>query len=163
MGIDQQRLDRTDVELDGSGMKIALVCGRFNDLITKRLLDGAMRGLESAQVSSTNIVVEWVPGAFEIPFAAKVLAQQSDIDAVIGVGCVIRGETGHYDIVAGECARGVQTVQIETLTPVIFGVLTTEDLQQALDRSGDAGTHNVGEEAGLTAVEMVQLKRRYQT
>ena len=101
--------------------------------------------------------VTWVPGAFEIPLAAKAWAESGRVDAVIGLGAVIRGETGHYDFVAGECARGIQDAQLATGVPVIFGVLTTENLDQALDRSGD--DDNKGEESARTALEMVATLR----
>lgn len=148
-------------ERDGRDMRLAVVCGRFNDYVTQRLLDGARRGAGECGVDPTAIVVEWVPGAFEIPFAARAIAASGRVDAVVCLGAVIRGETSHYDFVAGECARGIQDVQLEVGVPVLFGVLTTEDLAQAEARSGGAGTHNVGEECVRTAVEMVALARRW--
>jgi 6,7-dimethyl-8-ribityllumazine synthase len=151
--------DRVEPVLDGTGLRVAVLCGRFNDRITNRLLDGARRGLIAAGVVPEDVSVAWVPGAFELPFAAKAHAESGRFDAVITLGAVIRGETTHYDLVAGECARGVQQVQLETGVPVLFGVLTTENLDQALARSEDAGGHNVGEECGLGAVEMVGLLR----
>ena len=149
---------RVEPVLDGTGMRIAVVAGRFNDLITFRLLDGVERGLKALGAEAP--VVEWVPGAFEIPLAAKAIALTGKVDAVIGVGCVIRGATTHYEAVAGESAAGILRAGLDTGVPVIFGVLTTEDLDQALERSEDAGGHNVGEEGAATAVEMVQLLRR---
>jgi 6,7-dimethyl-8-ribityllumazine synthase len=149
---------RVEPELDGSGMRVAVVAGRFNDLITFRLLDGVERGLKA--LGALPPVVEWVPGAFEIPLAAKAIAVTGKVDAVIGIGCVIRGATTHYEAVAGESAAGILRAGLDTGVPVIFGVLTTEDLDQALERSQDAGGHNVGEEGAATAVEMVQLLRR---
>ena len=144
-------------------MKIGIVAGRFNDVITRRLLEGARRGLAELRVADADVVVEWVPGAFEVPFASKLLASSAGVDAVICLGAVIRGETSHYDFVAGEAARGIQDVQIETGVPVIFGVLTTEDDDQAYARSEEPGGHNVGEECARTAVEMVQLVHRYRS
>ena len=161
MGVDQKLDDRQVPTLDGSELTIGVVCGRFNDAITVRLLDGTVRGLSEAGVADGNVVVEWVPGAFEVPFAAMSMIQSSRFDAVIGLGCVIRGDTSHYDFVAGECARGLQDVGLATGVPVIFGVLTTEDRQQALDRSEGPGGHNVGEEGARTAVEMALLAQRY--
>jgi 6,7-dimethyl-8-ribityllumazine synthase len=161
MGVDQASEGRVQPTLDGSGLRVALICGRFNDAITSRLLDGALRGLRDCGVADSDVIVEWVPGAYEVPFAANVIATAGAADAVIGLGCVIRGETSHYDFVAGECARGLQDVQLATGVPVIFGVLTTENLQQALDRSAGPGEHNVGEEGAHTAIEMVALTRRY--
>jgi 6,7-dimethyl-8-ribityllumazine synthase len=110
-------------------------------------------------VSDADISVAWVPGAFELPFAAKAHAESGRFDAVIALGAVIRGETTHYELVAGECARGVQDVQLSTGVPVMFGVLTTEDLGQAMARSEGPGGHNVGEQCGTGAVEMVGLLR----
>jgi len=146
---------------DGSGLRLGVVCGRFNDAITLRLLDGARRGAAEVGVEPEALVVEWVPGAFEIPFAARKLAASGRLDAVVCLGAVIRGETSHYDFVAGECARGIQDVQLATGVPVLFGVLTTEDLAQAEARSAGPGEHNVGEECVRTAVEMVALSRRW--
>ena len=152
---------RVEPVLDGAGMRVAVLCARFNDLVTMRLLDGARRGLASAGVRDVDITVAWVPGAFELPLAAQAFAAHAD--AVICLGAVIRGETTHYDIVAGESARGVQRVQLDAGVPVMFGVLTTENLDQALARSEDIGGHNVGEECGLGAVEMVGLLRTTKT
>ena len=112
------------------------------------------RGLKALGVVADDVVEVSVPGSFEIPFAARALATSGRVDAVICLGAVIRGETTHYDIVAGECARGVQQVQLRTGVPVVFGVLTTEDEGQALARSEGPGGHNVGEEAAIVAVEM---------
>ena len=159
MATDAISPDRVTPVLDGTGLQIAVVCGRFNDLITLRLLDGVQRGLRSAGVADDDVTVAWVPGAFELPFMAKVHAETGRFDAVIVLGAVIRGETTHYEIVSGECARGVQEVQLATGVPVLFGVLTTEDLDQALARSEAPGGHNVGEECGLGAVEVVSLMR----
>lgn len=161
MGVDQRATGAVTPEIDGTGVRVGLVCGRFNDRITTRLLEGALRGLDEVGVSSEDVVVEWVPGAFEVPFAARTLLVNDAVDAVLGLGCVIRGETSHYDFVAGECARGLQDVALSVGRPVIFGVLTTEDLPQALSRSQGPGGHNVGHEGALTAVEMVRLAARY--
>jgi 6,7-dimethyl-8-ribityllumazine synthase len=149
-------------ERDGRGMHLAVVCGRFNDHITERLLEGARRSAAECGVGSGSMIEEWVPGAFEIPFAARAIAASGRVDAVVCLGAVIRGETSHYEFVAGECARGIQDVQLELGVPVLFGVLTTEDLAQAEARSGGPGSHNVGEECVRTAVEMVALARRWQ-
>lgn len=151
---------RRPPELDGAGLRVAVVCGRFNDHVTVRLLEGCRRELRTAAVDPVDITEIWVPGAFEIPLAAKAFAGAGEVDAVIGLGCVIRGETTHYETVAGECAAGIQRVQLDTGVPCVFGVLTTEDLDQALSRSEAAGSHNVGEEAAATAVEMARLVAR---
>ena len=147
-------------QLDGTGLRVGVVCGRFNDVITLRLLEGVQRGLSSLGVADGDVVIEWVPGSFEIPFAARLLAR-SGFDAVICLGAVIRGETSHYDFVAGQCARGIQDVQLSVGVPVLFGVLTTENDEQALARSEGPGGHNVGEECAHTAVEMVHLASRW--
>ena len=161
MGVDQKLEGREAPALDGAGLRVAVVCGRFNAAITERLLDGVVRGLAACQVADEDVVVEWVPGAFEVPFASMAMIHSGEFDAVIGLGCVIRGDTSHYDFVAGECARGLQDVGLATGVPVIFGVLTTENRQQAEDRSEGPGGHNVGEEGAHTAVEMALLARRY--
>ena len=151
--------DRVLPVLDGSGLQLAVVCGRFNDLVTNRLLAGVRRGCAATGVAEADVTVAWVPGSFELPFMAKVHAESGNFDAVIVLGAVIRGETTHYELVSEQCARGVQDVQLATGVPVLFGVLTTEDLDQALARSEDAGGHNVGEECALGAVEVVSLMR----
>lgn len=145
-------------EVGGAGLRIGLVCGRFNDLITARLLDGAGNGLALHGVREDDVTVVWVPGAFEIPMAAKAMALTGRFDAVVTLGAVIRGETAHFDLVAGECARGIQDAQLATGVPIIFGVLATENVEQALERSGEDG--NVGEECARTALEMVDLLRQ---
>jgi 6,7-dimethyl-8-ribityllumazine synthase len=149
---------REEPALDGSGLRIAVVCGRFNDHVTVRLLDGVRRGLAATGVAADDVTEVWVPGAFEIPLAAKTLAE-AGADAVIGVGCVIRGDTAHFEHVAGQCAAGLQQAGLATGVPCIFGVLTTEDLDQALARSEDPGGHNVGEEGARAAVEMARFVR----
>jgi len=121
--------------VDGAGIKVAIVCGRFNDLITNRLLDGALAGLAIHGVREADVALAWVPGAFEIPLAAKTFALTGRYDAVIALGAVIRGDTAHFEYVAGPCAEGLQQAQLETGVPIVFGVLTTENLDQALERS----------------------------
>jgi 6,7-dimethyl-8-ribityllumazine synthase len=146
-------------EVDGTGMRVALVCGRFNDLITNRLLDGAMAGLAIHGVREDDVTVVWVPGAFEIPLATKELAMTGRYDAVIALGAVIRGDTAHFDYVAGQCAEGILRSGLDTRLPIVFGVLTTENLEQALVRSEPEGD-NKGEESARTAIEMADLLRR---
>jgi 6,7-dimethyl-8-ribityllumazine synthase len=145
-------------DVDGSGIRVGLVCGRFNDHITERLLDGAENALAVHNVAEADVITVWVPGAFEVPLAAKALVVHGHVDAVVCLGAVIRGETSHYDFVAGECARGIQDVQLETGVPVVFGVLTTENLEQALARSSEQD--NKGEESVRTALEMVSLLQK---
>jgi len=143
--------------VDGTGVRVGLVCGRFNDHVTSRLLAGAENALAVHGVAEGDVTVVWVPGAYEIPLAAKALLEADRVDTVVCLGAVIRGETSHYDFVAGECARGIQDVQLQTGAPVVFGVLTTENLEQALARSSD--DDNKGEESVRTALEMVSLLR----
>jgi 6,7-dimethyl-8-ribityllumazine synthase len=142
---------------DGRGRRIALACARFNGAITVRLLEGALGTLREAGVEQSDITLAWTPGAFELPLLARALVSVArPVDAVIALGAVIRGDTGHYEVVAGECARGVQDVQLRSGVPVVFGVLTTNTVEQALERSRDDET-NKGREAALTALEMVSL------
>jgi 6,7-dimethyl-8-ribityllumazine synthase len=145
---------------EGHGVRVAVACARFNEEITRRLLEGAEEALSRLGVSNAHDrpLVCWVPGAFELPLAALSLAAAGRADAVVALGCVIRGETSHYEFVAGECAAGLQRVQLDTGVPVVFGVLTTETLEQALERSGGS-LGNKGAEAVETAVEMVNLLR----
>ena len=146
-------------QLNGDQMTIGLVCGRFNDTITRRLVEGAVDGLVRHGVSTDDITSVWVPGAFEIPLACQQLAASGRVQAVIALGAVIRGATGHYDHVAGQAAAGLQRVQLETGVPVVFEVLTTETIEQAIERSGTKAG-NKGFEAASTAIEMVDVLRR---
>ena len=143
-------------ELDGTGLRIAIIGARFNDHIVTKLRDGALRGLERLKVADSDILESWVPGAFELPLAAKALAETGKVDAVICLGTVIRGDTPHFDYVCNEAARGIQDAQLDTGVPVMFGVLTVNTEQQALDRSGP-GIDNKGDEAAVGAVEMALL------
>ena len=143
----------------GEGVRVGLVCGRFNDLITERLRTGALQGLREHGVDDASITETWVPGAFEIPLAAQRLASSGEVDAVICLGAVIRGGTGHYEFVAGECAHGIARVQLDTGIPVVFGVLTTDNVEQALERS-QPDASNKGAEGAATALEMVDLLRQ---
>jgi 6,7-dimethyl-8-ribityllumazine synthase len=144
---------------DAAGMRLAIIAGRFNDDITKLLLDGARQELAEHGLDSNSVPVAWVPGAFEIPLVAKHLAESGELDAVICLGAVIRGDTPHFDFVAGECASGITRVGLDTGVPIAFGVLTTDDLDQALARAGGS-EGNKGAEAAATAVEMVDLLRQ---
>ena len=143
---------------DGTGLRVGIACARFNGGITMRLLEGALEALGDVGTDRRDITVAWVPGAFELPLVARAFAQAGRVDAVLCLGAVIRGETGHYDFVAGECAAGIQQVQLGTGLPVVFGVLTTDTLEQALARSQPDET-NKGRDAALTGVEMVRLLR----
>lgn len=146
-------------KLTGGDSRFAIVISRFNHFITEHLLSGAQDGLIRHGVNPEAITVVWVPGAFEIPLAAKRLAQSHAYDAVLCLGAVIRGATPHFDYVCAEVSKGVATVGLETAIPVIFGVLTTDDLEQAIERAGSKGG-NKGWEAALTALEMVDLMRQ---
>lgn len=143
-------------KLVGKDLKIAIVVSRFNDFITTRLLEGAKDTLIRHEVEDTNIDVAYVPGAFEIPLVAKKLAQKSEYDAVITLGCVIRGATSHYDYVCNEVAKGVSKANDISDTPVIFGVLTTESIEQSVERAGTKAG-NKGSEAAVSAIEMANL------
>ncbi|MGA2529125.1 MAG: 6,7-dimethyl-8-ribityllumazine synthase [Acidimicrobiales bacterium] len=147
---------------DGTGLRVAIVCSRFNGEVTGRLLEGTLVELDRSAVTEADRTVVWVPGAFELPLAAMALARTRQYDAVICLGAVIRGETSHYDFVAGECAAGLQRVQLEMNLPVVFGVLTTENLEQALARSGGA-VGNKGTEAAMTAIEMANVLRQLES
>ena len=144
---------------DGTGLRLAIACSRFNGEVTELLLAGAVAELERSGVAEEDRTVAWVPGAFELPLAARAMGRTGVFDAVICLGAVIRGETSHYDFVAGECASGLQRVQLEMDLPVVFGVLTTDNLEQAIARAGGARGHK-GTEAAATAVEMANVLRR---
>jgi 6,7-dimethyl-8-ribityllumazine synthase len=148
-----------DEGLDAHNERFGLVVARYNREITDKLLDGAERTLRELGATDEHITVVWVPGAFEVPLVAKQLAHGRHVDAVICLGAVIRGDTPHFDFVAGECAAGVMRVALETDIPVVFGVLTTDDLEQAHARAGGV-IGNKGEEAARAAVEMVTLLRQ---
>lgn len=146
-------------DASGRGLRIGVACGRFNGGVTWRLLLGALGFLEESGVDRSDVTVAWAPGAFELPLLARRFANGAGAaDAVICLGAVIRGETGHYDLVAGECAAGIQRVQLDTGVPVAFGVLTTETLDQALARS-EPDENNKGREAAQTALSMCRLLR----
>ncbi|NND83069.1 MAG: 6,7-dimethyl-8-ribityllumazine synthase [Gammaproteobacteria bacterium] len=143
-------------ELQGASQKLAIVVGRFNSFIGDALLGGATDVLERHSVKPQNITVAYVPGAFEIPLMVKKMAASGDYDGVIALGAVIRGATPHFDYVAGECAKGLNSVQLETGVPVGFGVLTVDSIEQAIERAGTKAG-NKGAEAAMTVVEMVNL------
>jgi 6,7-dimethyl-8-ribityllumazine synthase len=145
-------------EHNGTGLRVGVACALFNGGITLRLINGALEALAETGTDRRDITVAWAPGAFELPLVARAFANAGKVDMVLCLGAVIRGDTGHYDFVAGECASGIQRVQLDTGIPVVFGVLTTETLDQALERSEPDET-NKGREAALTGVEMVRLLR----
>ena len=153
--------DIKQIEADGnvSDSRVALVVSRYNNFIVDRLLEGCINTLVNAGIKRANIRLIMVPGAFEIPVAVKHLADSTKVDAIITLGAIIRGETPHFDIIANECARGIGSIAIETSLPVIFGVLTVDNVEQAMDRSGDEES-NKGSEAAQTAVEMISVLRQ---
>ncbi len=139
-----------------TGRRFAIAAARFNGIVTSKLVEGATSAFRRHGVEEEDVEIAWAPGAFELPLVAMRLASSGQFDAVVCLGAVIRGETAHFEYVAGECARGVQRVTLDTGVPCIFGVLTTETLEQALDRSG--GKHgNKGWEAATAAIEMASL------
>jgi 6,7-dimethyl-8-ribityllumazine synthase len=150
---------KIDGELSAAGLRFGIVVSRFNSFITERLLSAAVDALERAGAGNEDVTVVHVPGAFELPLAAKKLAATGKYDALIAIGCVLRGETTHYDYVCSETSRGLQLAQMDTGVPVIFCVLTCDTLEQAIDRAGLKGG-NKGFEAGLAAIEMGHLSRR---
>lgn len=146
-------------ELTGNQQKLGIVLGRFNSFIGDALLGGAIDVLERHGVNTADITVVYVPGAFEIPLAVQKMAKSTDYDGVIALGAVIRGSTPHFDFVAGECAKGLNSVQLETGVPVGFGVLTVDSIEQAIERAGTKAG-NKGAEAAMTVLEMVNLMRK---
>lgn len=145
------------VELDGTGLRVAIACGRFNDVITDRLLAGCRSGLGALGVKPADITEVWAPGAFELPLVAQHLARTGRYDAVVTLGAVIRGGTPHFEYVAGECAAGVMRAGLATGVPIVFGVLTTDTVEQAMERSVEDRSQNKGHDAALTAIEMASL------
>lgn len=152
---------RAPEDLDGTGLRIGLVKARWNADIVDRLDAGVERALLHLGIPASDIIVETVPGSFEVPMGASILARSGRVDAVVAIGAVIRGETTHYELVSEGAATGIQSVQLDTGVPVAFGLLTVETRQQALERSQGPGGHNVGAEAALVAVEMARLAQRY--
>jgi 6,7-dimethyl-8-ribityllumazine synthase len=149
----------TEGNLDAHGLKFAVVVARFNSFITERLLAGAEDALKRSGAAAEDVEIVRVPGAWELALAARALAAQKRFDAIIALGAVIRGETPHFDHVAGQAASGLAAVQAETGVPVAFGVLTTNSVEQAIDRAGGK-SGNKGFDAAMTAIEMADLMRR---
>ncbi|MDE2687227.1 MAG: 6,7-dimethyl-8-ribityllumazine synthase [Chloroflexota bacterium] len=148
--------------MNGEGLRVAIVVATFNDFITSRLLDGARAALSRHGVREDDVSVAYVPGSFELPLTAKKLAESGQYDSVICLGAVIRGETDHYEHVAGEAAKGIANAGFNSGIPVIFGVLTTDTLEQAINRAGGKQGNN-GYGAGLAAIEMANLLRALDT
>ena len=149
-------------DLNGQGLRVAVVVARFNEIITRQLLSGAVNTLTRHGVSDSDISIAWVPGAFELPVAAKTLAKSGRYDTIICLGAVIRGETGHYDMVAGQASRGIGQVGVDTGVPTIFGVLTTENMDQAMNRAGGK-SGNLGGNAAVAAIETARLVQAINT
>lgn len=147
-------------KLVAQGLKIGIIVGRFNEFIGGKLLSGAIDGLVRHGVEKNDIEVSWVPGAFEIPLIAKKMAKSQKYDAVICLGAVIRGATPHFDYVSSEVTKGVASVSLETEIPVIFGVLTTDSIEQAIERAGTKAG-NKGYDAAVTAIEMANLLKEF--
>ncbi len=146
--------------LVGTGLKIGIVVSRFNEFITSKLLDGAEDALKRHGVNEDDVTVVWVPGAFEIPLAAKKLADQGGFDAIITLGTVIRGATPHFEYVSSEVAKGVANIGLQSGIPIMFGVLTTESIEQAIERAGTKAG-NKGYEAAVGAIEMGNLYKSF--
>ena len=145
-------------KLVSEGIKVGVVCARFNDFLVSKLLSGCEDGLLRRGVRGEDISVAWVPGAFEIPLVAKKMAESGKFDAVIALGAVIRGSTSHYDYVCSEVSKGIAAVSLQSGIPVMFGVLTTDNLEQAIERAGSKAG-NKGYECAVGAIEMVNLIR----
>jgi 6,7-dimethyl-8-ribityllumazine synthase len=157
--VDKLQPGKIDGDLNARGLRFAIAVSRFNSFITERLLSAALDALERSGAAGPDVTVVHVPGAFELPLTTKKLALTGRYDALIAIGCVLRGETAHYDYVCSETSRGLQLAQMDTGVPVIFCVLTCDTLEQAIDRAGLKGG-NKGFEAGLAAIEMAQLSRK---
>ena len=145
--------------LDAKGLKVALIASRFNEFVTSKLVEGALDGLVRHGADPKNLTLVKVPGSFELPQVASKLAAQGGYDAIVALGCLIRGETPHFDLIAAEAAKGLAQVGVSSGVPVIFGVLTCDTLEQAIDRAGGKAG-NKGWDAALAAIEMVSLYRR---
>ena len=141
------------------GMKVGIVVARFNEFITNKLLGGAVDGLTRHGVADENITTAWVPGAFEIPLIAEKMAKSGKYDAIICLGAVIRGATSHYDYVCAEVSKGIASVSLETGVPVMFGVVTTDNIEQAIERAGTKAG-NKGYDCALGAIEMINLAKQ---
>ena len=144
---------------EGKGLKMAIVASRFNEFITNKLIGGAEDCLRRHNVEEDDITLAWVPGAFEIPLVAKKLAKSGKYDAIICVGAVIRGATSHYDYVCAEVSKGIASVSLETGIPVLFGVLTTDTIEQAIERAGTKAG-NKGYDCAMSALELVHVLRK---
>lgn len=149
-----------EASLDGAGLRVCIVVARWNEFVTRKLLEGAESCLGERGLTKEDVTVAWVPGAFEVPTAARWAARSGNFDAVICIGAVIRGDTPHFEYVAGGAAEGISRIALETGVPVIFGILTVESVEQALSRAGGKDGHK-GEEAAQAAIEMANLRRMF--
>jgi 6,7-dimethyl-8-ribityllumazine synthase len=151
-----REMKRFEGRLDGRGLRIGLVVARFNSFVTGKLFDGAMDALVRSGVDDADIGAAWVPGSFEVPLVARRMAESGAYDAIACIGCVIRGDTPHFDYVAAESARGIADVTLATGVPIIYGIVTADTLEQAIERAGTR-MGNKGAEAAITAIEMCRL------
>lgn len=145
-------------KLIAEGLKIGIIVGRFNEFISGKLLDGALDGLKRHGVNEKDIDIAWVPGAFEIPIVAKKMSKNEQYDAIICLGAVIKGATSHYDYVCAEVSKGIASVSLESSMPIMFGVLTTNNIEQAIERAGSKAG-NKGYECAVSAIEMANLMK----
>jgi len=150
------------IEVNGSGLRVAIVVARFNEFVTRRLLEGALDTLTRNGVADSDISISWVPGSFELPVIAKSYGQTGRFDAVICLGAVIKGETDHYEMVAGQAAAGISAAGRETGVPTIFGVLTTDNMEQAINRAGGK-SGNLGSNSAEAAIETARLIQAIKT
>jgi 6,7-dimethyl-8-ribityllumazine synthase len=157
-GLEKMGVRIFEGNLIGQGLRVGIAVGRFNEFITSKLLSGALDALKRHGVEEDNVAVAWVPGAFEIPFVAKQLVHSGNYDAVIALGAVIRGSTPHFEYVSSEVAKGIANLSLTSNTPAIFGVLTTDSIEQAIERAGTKAG-NKGWEAAVSAIEMANLMR----
>lgn len=156
MRVEERKMRIIEGNLVAEGIKVGIVVGRFNEFIVSKLLGGALDGLKRHGVLEENIDVAWVPGAFEIPLVAKKMAKNEKYDAVICLGAVIKGATPHFDYVCAEASKGIASVSLSTEKPVVFGILTTDTIEQAIERAGTKAG-NKGYDSSVTAIEMVNL------
>lgn len=157
---DDKNMNTLEGKLVANNMKVGIVASRFNEFIVSKLVSGAVDGLVRHNVADEDISVAWVPGAFEIPLAASKMASSGKYDAVICVGAVIRGATSHYDYVCNEVSKGIAQASISTGVPVLFGILTTDNIEQAIERAGTKAG-NKGYDCALSAIEMVNLLKQF--
>ncbi len=151
-----------NIEINGRGLRIAIVVARFNEFVTRRLLEGAVDTLTRNGVTDSDISVSWVPGSFELPTVAKAYGETGQFDAIICLGAVIKGETDHYEMVAGQAAAGISAAGRETGVPTIFGVLTTDNMEQAINRAGGK-SGNLGSNSAEAAIETARLVQAIKT